>query len=73
MSAFYFGSNPTAIIVQKGMSQSLINFNLRITPKIISKYCLNAAAADTADQNVDSQILDKNLKRFIKRKESNGT
>ena len=39
VSAFYFGSNPTAIIVQKGMSESLINFNLRITPKIILKYC----------------------------------
>ena len=32
MLAFYFGLNPTAIIFQKGMSQSLI-------PKIILKYC----------------------------------
>ena len=39
MLAFYFGSNPTAIIFQKGMSQSLINFNLRNTPKVILKYC----------------------------------
>ena len=30
--AFYFGLNPTALIFQKGMSQSL-------TPKIILKYC----------------------------------
>ena len=33
MLAFYFGLNPTAIIFQKGMSQSL-------TPKIILKYCI---------------------------------
>ena len=39
MLAFYFGLNLTAIIFHKGMSQSLINFNLRITPQIILKYC----------------------------------
>ena len=32
MLAFYFGLDSTAIIFQKGMSQSL-------TPKIMLKYC----------------------------------
>ena len=50
MLAVYFGLNPTAIIFQKDMSQSLIL-------KIILKYC--ECCGGTADQNVHVAVSHK--------------